>query len=117
MATAATDPLLDALVNDFGGNYVFALDLLEQYRQDRLAVEPSWREYFDRATGVTPLPQAKAGDGQARSAAIPAPSPTEPSASPAPPASVAPSAPEPPVGTTTVMKVEAAPLVVVKSRA
>ena len=34
MSTAA-DPLLETLVNDFGGNYVFALDLLEQYRQDR----------------------------------------------------------------------------------
>jgi multifunctional 2-oxoglutarate metabolism enzyme len=50
MSTAA-DPLLDKLVGDFGGNYVFALDLLEQYRQDRRSVDPSWREYFDAALG------------------------------------------------------------------
>ena len=35
MPETLADPLLDALVNDFGGNYVFALDLLEQYRRDR----------------------------------------------------------------------------------
>jgi 2-oxoglutarate dehydrogenase E1 component len=51
MATA-TDPLLDALVTDFGGNYAFALELLEEYRRDRSSVEPSWREYFDRLSGV-----------------------------------------------------------------
>ena len=51
MATAANDPFLNALVNDFGGNYAFALDLLEQYRQDRAAVDVSWREYFDKMTG------------------------------------------------------------------
>ena len=51
MATAANDPFLNALVNDFGGNYAFALDLLEQYRQDRATVDVSWREYFDRITG------------------------------------------------------------------
>ena len=51
MSTAAADPLLDTLVNDFGGNYVFALDLLEMYREDRGSVDPSWRSYFDKATG------------------------------------------------------------------
>lgn len=56
MATA-NDPLLDALVNDFGGNYVFALDLLEQYRQDRATVEPSWRDYFDRISGQPAAPE------------------------------------------------------------
>jgi 2-oxoglutarate dehydrogenase E1 component len=55
MATATTDPLLDSLVNDFGGNYVFALDLLEQYRSDPQQVEKSWRDYFDRISG-TPAP-------------------------------------------------------------
>ena len=48
MPDREADPLLDTLVNDFGANYVFALDLLEEYRRDRGAVEPSWREYFDR---------------------------------------------------------------------
>ena len=48
MSTAA-DPLLETLVNDFGGNYVFALDLLEQYRQDRRSVDATWRAYFDKA--------------------------------------------------------------------
>ena len=58
MSTPQADPLLDKLVSDFGGNYVFALDLLEQYRQDRKAVEPSWRAYFDEALGVRPEPEA-----------------------------------------------------------
>ena len=49
--STATDPLLETLVTDFGGNYVFALDLLEMYREDRASVDPSWRTYFDKATG------------------------------------------------------------------
>jgi 2-oxoglutarate decarboxylase len=57
--TTIADPLLEPLVNDFGGNYVFALDVLEQYRQDRYAVEPSWRDYFDDLLGVTPEPPAR----------------------------------------------------------
>ncbi len=57
MSTVGVDPLLDVLVSDFGGNYVFALDLLEQYREDRRSVETSWREYFDRQLGVTPDPE------------------------------------------------------------
>jgi len=56
MSTVQADPLLDTLVSDFGGNYVFALDLLEHYRQDRRSVEASWRDYFDRQLGVTPEP-------------------------------------------------------------
>jgi 2-oxoglutarate decarboxylase len=52
MSTTPADPLLETLVNDFGGNYVFALDLLAQYRQDRSSVETGWRAYFDRATGA-----------------------------------------------------------------
>ncbi len=57
MATPQADPLLDKLVGDFGGNYAFALDLLEQYRQDRKSVEASWRTYFDQALGVPPEPE------------------------------------------------------------
>ena len=53
MSTTA-DPLLETLVNDFGGNYVFALDLLEQYRQDRRSVDTTWRAYFDKALGLPP---------------------------------------------------------------
>ncbi len=53
MSTTA-DPLLETLVNDFGGNYVFALDLLEQYRQDRRSVDATWRAYFDKALGLPP---------------------------------------------------------------
>ena len=49
--STATDPLLETLVTDFGGNYIFALDLLEMYREDRASVDPSWRTYFDKATG------------------------------------------------------------------
>jgi len=58
MSIPQADPLLDKLVSDFGGNYVFALDLLEQYRQDRKAVELSWRKYFDEALGAPPRPEA-----------------------------------------------------------
>jgi 2-oxoglutarate dehydrogenase E1 component len=52
MTATAADPLLDALVRDFGGNYVFALDLLDQYRADPASLDASWREYFDRLGGV-----------------------------------------------------------------
>ena len=55
--STATDPLLDTLVSDFGGNYVFALDLLEMYREDRASVDPSWRSYFDKATGRPAEPE------------------------------------------------------------
>jgi 2-oxoglutarate decarboxylase len=57
MSTVQADAILDALVSDFGGNYVFALDLLAQYREDRRSVEGSWRDYFDRQLGVTPEPE------------------------------------------------------------
>ncbi len=56
MQQAPTDPLVDLLVNDFGANYAFALDLLDEYRRDRHAVEPTWRSYFDRLLGVAPEP-------------------------------------------------------------
>ena len=58
------DPLVDALVNDFGANYVFALDLLEQYRRDRSSVDSSWGEYFDRLLGVEPAPRAMTVEAQ-----------------------------------------------------
>jgi 2-oxoglutarate decarboxylase len=52
MSQTQADPILDSLVNDFGGNYTFALEVLEQYRTDRGSVDPSWRAYFDRVLGV-----------------------------------------------------------------
>jgi multifunctional 2-oxoglutarate metabolism enzyme len=52
MSEITADPLLEPLISDFGGNYVFALDVLEQYRGDRHSVEPSWRDYFDGLLGV-----------------------------------------------------------------
>jgi 2-oxoglutarate decarboxylase len=61
MSTPA-DPLLETLVHDFGANYAFALDLLQEYRRDRKSVDATWREYFDKATGV-------ASDEEARPAA------------------------------------------------
>ncbi len=64
MSTAQADPLLETLVNDFGGNYGFALDVLEQYRHDRRSVDASWRDYFDRALGIAPEPEAPAGNGR-----------------------------------------------------
>ena len=59
MAETAADPLLDTLVDQFGGNYVFVLDLLEQYRMDPQSIDPSWKDYFDRLNGAaTGLPHA-----------------------------------------------------------
>jgi 2-oxoglutarate dehydrogenase E1 component len=49
---STADPILDALIIDFGNNYVFALDLLEDYRRDPGALDASWRLYFDRLTGA-----------------------------------------------------------------
>jgi 2-oxoglutarate dehydrogenase E1 component len=63
MTTQAPEPLLETLVNDFGGNYVFALDVLEQYRSDRRSVDASWREYFDKALGVPGEPPSR-GNGE-----------------------------------------------------
>ena len=57
MQQTQADPLVDALVKDFGGNYVFALDILEQYRSNPQSVDASWREYFDRLLGVAPKPE------------------------------------------------------------
>src|SRR5690349_10269118 len=54
MSETLADPILDALVGDFGGNYFFALDLLEDFRKDPGSVDPSWREYFARITGAPP---------------------------------------------------------------
>ena len=64
MGTAEADPLLETLVADFGTNYTFALDLLEQYRQDRAAVEAGWRDYFDKASAAG---RARAVPGHASS--------------------------------------------------
>jgi 2-oxoglutarate decarboxylase len=76
MAETAADPLLDTLVDQFGGNYVFVLDLLEQYRLDPRTVDPSWKEYFDRLNGLA----ATAPAAPAPAAAAPAPAPSEPAA-------------------------------------
>jgi len=48
--------ILDSLVTDFGNNYAFALELLEEYRRHPEGVDPSWRSYFDRLTGRSPGP-------------------------------------------------------------
>jgi len=79
MSTQVADPLLETLVNEFGGNYVFALDVLAQYRQDRRSVEASWRDYFDRVLGVAPEPEPEAVPGKAR-AGSPEPAGGEPPA-------------------------------------
>src|SRR5512139_3429754 len=55
--TTPDDPLLEPLVNDFGANYAFALDLLQEYRRDRGSVDASWRAYFDKALGLPPEPE------------------------------------------------------------
>ncbi len=66
MATAPADSIIDSLISDFGGNYVFALDLLEQYRQDPSSVETSWRSYFD---GLDAGPASPAAEAEATAAA------------------------------------------------
>ncbi|MGE0452086.1 MAG: multifunctional oxoglutarate decarboxylase/oxoglutarate dehydrogenase thiamine pyrophosphate-binding subunit/dihydrolipoyllysine-residue succinyltransferase subunit [Vicinamibacteria bacterium] len=60
MQANVADPVLESLVSDFGGNYAFALDLFDEYRRDRRAVDPSWRAYFDRLLGVPPEAEAEA---------------------------------------------------------
>jgi 2-oxoglutarate decarboxylase len=82
MSTAPADPLLETLVNDFGGNYVFALELLEQYRKDRDSVDAGWRTYFDVASGATARPSPSPVT------VIPAEAKTAGSATPAPGASL-----------------------------
>src|SRR6185503_14402733 len=72
MQQTQADPLLDALVNDFGGNYTFALDLLEQYRADRGSVETTWRDYFDRLTGAAAQPPAATQTVTISAQAVPA---------------------------------------------
>jgi len=57
MQTSVADPIVESLIADFGGNYVLALELLEQYRQDRASVDSSWRVYFDVLMGVAPAPE------------------------------------------------------------
>jgi len=68
MATAPADRVIDCLISDFGGNYVFALDLLEQYRLDPTSVETSWRAYFDALAKVVPGPTVAASEPPTSSA-------------------------------------------------
>jgi 2-oxoglutarate dehydrogenase E1 component len=108
MQQTETDPLLDSLINDFGGNYVFALDLLEQYRADRRSVEKSWQEYFDRLMGVPPeteaASQAVTISAQPVAAAEPATAPAAPPADGPAPAAGKPA--DGPVRTTSLVRQE-----------
>jgi 2-oxoglutarate dehydrogenase E1 component len=110
------DPLVNALVADFGGNYVFALDVLEDYRRDRRSVEASWREYFDRALGLPPEAEAAPAPAAATRPATPEPSATPPatppdagSASAVAPEPVSAAAPAPTAADVTVVRAEPAP--------
>ena len=113
MATA-TDPLLDSLVNDFGGNYVFALDLLELYRQDRRSVEKSWRDYFDRIAGLPAEDDDPRATTQPAAVAVPVQpvAAAAPQAAPAAPAEAAPQARE-----ATLVRSEAQAPVATRSKA
>jgi len=82
MAELAAEPLLDALVRDFGGNYVFALDLLGEYRRDPRSVDPSWREYLDRVTGAPVRPEGGGGHPAAVAAPAAAPGASAPAGAP-----------------------------------
>ncbi len=73
MATTVESPILEALVRDFGGNYFFALDLLEQYERDPRQIDASWREYFDNATGRTTAGVKGSERGTASEEPLPAP--------------------------------------------
>ena len=77
MPETPADPLVESLVNDFGANYVFALDLLEEYRRDRASVEPSWGQYFDRLLGVAAPPPAPVTGGRASRPPAEAPARTD----------------------------------------
>jgi 2-oxoglutarate dehydrogenase E1 component len=105
MSQAAADPYLEALVTDFGGNYVFALDLLEQYRQDPASVDGSWRSYFDRISGKPAserdVPGARAAMGQPARAVEPAPPAAAALAAPPPAAALAEPAPRAPAARVT----------------
>ncbi|MGE5125621.1 MAG: multifunctional oxoglutarate decarboxylase/oxoglutarate dehydrogenase thiamine pyrophosphate-binding subunit/dihydrolipoyllysine-residue succinyltransferase subunit, partial [Betaproteobacteria bacterium] len=83
MSTPQPEPLLETLVGDFGGNYAFALEQLEQYRRDPAAVEPGWRAYFDKVTGIAPRPEPRPVAVVVEAAQ---PQPAAPAASGAPPA-------------------------------
>jgi len=90
MDSTHSEPLLDALIADFGGNYVFALDLLEEYQRDPSSVDGSWRDYFDRLSGVGGAPAevppatvpAEPGTATPPTAGPPASAPLEASAPP-----------------------------------
>src|SRR5262245_50724102 len=78
---SVTDPIVDNLISDFGGNYVFALDLLEEYRRDRRAVDKSWRVYFDALMGLPAEPddyQPASAPVAARDAALTVAQPASP---------------------------------------
>ena len=45
MVESSADPLLDSLINDFGANYVFALDLLEQCLPKLGHEKVQWAKY------------------------------------------------------------------------
>ena len=94
-----SEPLLDSLISDFGGNYVFALDLLEDYKKDPTSLDPTWRGYFDRLVGGpvadTPGPveatmPAESGPAPVEARSGPPPEPAEPLVTPAPAPEVAP---------------------------
>src|SRR6476469_302814 len=70
-------PLIDALAEQFGSNYVFVLDLLDQYQRDPQSVDASWRDYFESLNGT--VKEASV----ARPAETPAPAPV-PAPAPAP---------------------------------
>ncbi len=85
-----SEPLLDALITDFGGNYVFALDLLEDYRKDPKSLDPTWRSYFERLVGEPAQAASRVEvpkPGEAESASVeaksgPPPEPAAPSLEP-----------------------------------
>jgi 2-oxoglutarate dehydrogenase E1 component len=110
MPETVADPILDALVSDFGGNYAFALDLLEEYRKDRKSVDGSWREYFDRIVGTPPEPRPEAAPA---GLAPEAPAATPPAAQPA--ATPAASAPEAPASAPAEVVVDTKPVKLVRA--
>jgi len=80
--STATDPLLETLLSDFGGNYVFAVDLLEMYQEDRGSVDPSWRTYFDKAMGRPAESETRPVTVIVQEARKPAEAPAKPQAAP-----------------------------------
>jgi len=73
----------ETILDEYGINADYALELFDRYRSDPALVDDDWREYFDDLTGPPPPVPAAPAPPPPAAAAPPLPSPTRP-AEPAP---------------------------------